>query len=1031
VLRELPATGFDQAPRLRGTRWQWWLGAALVACVALAAARSVDWTRIADATANVKAQPLVVPAAAALYAVAFLLRSIAWRLLMPSRPPLRDLVSNLHASLFLNHVLPFKAGEFARPLLAERHGVPGREAVATTAVARTLDFAALVCIAVATVPVAAGLTGLGLAILATGVAVSAAASGLVVLRFAPFAGETGLRRRLAAISDGLRAIPAPRIALAAPIVVASWLLEAGMVWSAALLLDQDITVRMAVGVTAATVACQAVHLTPGGLGLYEAAMTAALVSFGMPAQDALAVAVVSHGLKYAYSLAVGGPFALGEAVFLLRGRAGEAVKAASAIEVTAARLWNVLNEGKPFTPVFTSFVVFAWWGPGALSGGNWLRLGLAAATIIPLSLVFWRFPFPLRLRTALWLYLALFVALTQSVPTGPILLALGLYFAFTVVLWGTVYYHLRIGTKWSNGFRFARLVFENPDPTSGNFLEQAPKVFLLVCGFAYVANGNGATPSVLVLVSTAFIGLSALLVHRWFFTWPPALPQPRRSVAAPPSPAAGARRVIAIVIDGCRADRLLEANTPCIDRLRAEGADFRAMSTVYPARTVTCFSSMLTGAGPEQHGMASNFVPDLGVKCESVFDVLREAGKHGALVGIAHLVDAFGNRDVRPVTAVMDNDEIDGALVREGQRVLLEEDPDLLVLQLLSVDQTGHARGSYNAEYLAKVEETDARIDAFLRWCGERGFLEGATVILTADHGQGIGIGGHGYMTPPEVTIPCVLWGAGVPRLPTDFEPRFITDIAATICAQLGLRAPRASVGRDLLAARTPEHQRPVVFVMPARNEAANLASVFASIAATAIEPRRVIVVDDGSTDPTGEVARALGADVVRHDCPRGLGAAVRTGLAVARGREPPAVVDLDADGEYDGSESAKLLAPILSGEADYVLGKRTNARAGGMTFSRRVANRFFSIGVSVCAGRWVSDAQTGFRAFSPRAADVAEIVHDYNYAQVLTLNLLHKGMRMKEVPISYRRRGTGRSFVRAEYLWRAPLGMAREMLRG
>ena len=65
----------------------------------------------------------------------------------------------------------------------------------------------------------------------------------------------------------------------------------------------------------------------------------------------------------------------------------------------------------------------------------------------------------------------------------------------------------------------------------------------------------------------------------------------------------------------------------------------------------------------------------------------------------------------------------------------------------------------------------------------------------------------------------------------------------------------------------------------------------------------------------------------------------------------------------------------------------------------------------------------------SPRAVEVTEIVHDYNYAQVLTLDLLHKGMRMTEVPISYRRRQRGRSFVRAEYLWRVPLGIAREML--
>ena len=76
-----------------------------------------------------------------------------------------------------------------------------------------------------------------------------------------------------------------------------------------------------------------------------------------------------------------------------------------------------------------------------------------------------------------------------------------------------------------------------------------------------------------------------------------------------------------------------------------------------------------------------------------------------------------------------------------------------------------------------------------------------------------------------------------------------------------------------------------------------------------------------------------------------------------------------------------------------------------------------------------VTDGQTGFRAFSRRALECAEIIHDYNYAQVLTLDLLKKGMRMHEVPISYRFRTKGKSFINARYLWRVPVGMLREML--
>jgi glycosyltransferase involved in cell wall biosynthesis len=285
-------------------------------------------------------------------------------------------------------------------------------------------------------------------------------------------------------------------------------------------------------------------------------------------------------------------------------------------------------------------------------------------------------------------------------------------------------------------------------------------------------------------------------------------------------------------------------------------------------------------------------------------------------------------------------------------------------------------------------------------------------------------------MSPSEARIPCILWGAGIDAGRIDDDPAFITDLAPTICELLGIPAPRASVGRSLIAPR-PEAPRPIVFVIPARNEARNLPGVLAAVAESNLLPARVVVVDDGSTDGTAEVAHAAGALVVSHPRSRGLGAAYRTGLATARELHPRAVVCLDADGEYDAREAHRLLAPIDADEADYVLGSRFSPRADGMTLSRRVANRAFSLLLSVCAGRWIGDGQTGFRAFSPRAVEIAEIVHDYNYAQVLTLDLLRKGMRIREVPITYRRRVEGRSFVTASYLWRVPLGMLREMVRG
>ncbi len=687
-------------------------------------------------------------------------------------------------------------------------------------------------------------------------------------------------------------------------------------------------------------------------------------------------------------------------------------KAASRFEVVAARLWNVLNEGKPFTPVFVLGILGLLSLPHLTDATYWPQAGIALLALAPLFLIFYRFDFPIKLRIALWIFLGVFLAAFRFVDWTAVALVLGIYLTFTIFLWGTVYYHLRIGTPWTNFTRFWRLVLENPDPTSGNFLEQIPKVLLLVLAFRLIVENPGLDTVLAVEGFVLGLGIIALLAHQWFFTWPPAPSlTPTRLLAR--EGRRRCRRFIAIVIDGCRAYRLWEADTPCIDRLRREGADYVNTATVYPARTVTGFSSMFTGAPPKTHGMRSNFVPSLGVKCESIFDALHQAGMNGKLVGIAHLVDAFGD-NVETVTAVTHNDEIDDALAAKGKLVMERDDPDLLALQLLSVDQTGHARGSYNAEYLAKIEAADRIIEEFLDWCRERGYLEDATVLITSDHGQGIGIGGHGHMSPEEPHVPCFMWGAGV-ELAGQFDaPRLVMDVAPTIAYFLGFPPPAQSMGQVLGVVEEAEESKPLAVIVPAYNETENLPDTLARMPAGELDGMRVIVVDDGSTDGTAEVARRHGADlVVRHPVNRGLGAALRTGLAAARDLDARATVYVDADGEYPPEQIPDLLKPIETGEADYVMGSPYMRGQGGkrerQSFNLLIANIVFTGLLCVACGRRITDGQTGFRSFPRRTLECAEIIHDYNYAQVLTLDLLKKGMRLREVPISYRYRTRGK----------------------
>nr|WP_139378443.1 glycosyltransferase family 2 protein [Mesobacillus jeotgali] len=225
-----------------------------------------------------------------------------------------------------------------------------------------------------------------------------------------------------------------------------------------------------------------------------------------------------------------------------------------------------------------------------------------------------------------------------------------------------------------------------------------------------------------------------------------------------------------------------------------------------------------------------------------------------------------------------------------------------------------------------------------------------------------------------------------------------------------------------------------VIVFLPAFNEEESIGEVIGNIPRSfaGVDQVEVLVIDDGSTDGTVAEARKAGADhIISFEKNRGLGAAVREGLDACYKMGADVGVMIDADGEYPAWQIPDIVKPIINGETDYTMGSRFMGTIKGMKFHRRMGNYIFTFLQTLLLRKWLYDGQSGMRAFSRQVLKHAEIIHDYNYAQVLTLNLVRKGYRVLEVPIKYRVRTTGTSFISfKKYMTNVVPAVYREMTR-
>jgi glycosyltransferase involved in cell wall biosynthesis len=217
---------------------------------------------------------------------------------------------------------------------------------------------------------------------------------------------------------------------------------------------------------------------------------------------------------------------------------------------------------------------------------------------------------------------------------------------------------------------------------------------------------------------------------------------------------------------------------------------------------------------------------------------------------------------------------------------------------------------------------------------------------------------------------------------------------------------------------------RPALIVLvPAYNEVERIAEVItrlrdleAPLSEVGLE-LRVYVIDDGSTDGTRRAAEQSGADrVLRHRTNRGLGAAVRTGLVSARTDGAAIAIKFDADLQHDPRDILSLIQPILADEADVVYGDRSQGIEYAMPLLRRAGNLCFTRLMRSLTGWPLRDSQPGILALSHVYLDQFFLPGDYNYTQQILLDAYHKGMRFEHVPVTFRKRETGESFISLSY---------------
>lgn len=267
------------------------------------------------------------------------------------------------------------------------------------------------------------------------------------------------------------------------------------------------------------------------------------------------------------------------------------------------------------------------------------------------------------------------------------------------------------------------------------------------------------------------------------------------------------RHVLIVSIDGLRPDAIDAFEARTLRRLRSEGGHARDARTIFPSKTLPSHASMLTGVDPEEHGITwnSDRTGTVGVvRVPTVFEVADDAGLETAAFfskSKFHHLEREGSLDHSQAPARRHEHWLATRTVGDAVNYLRHRKPNLLFVHIGEPDYAGHSAGWMSRVYGWAVRRADGGVGRLLE-AAEDAFGRGNfTVIVTSDHGGHDRT--HGTSDPRDMSIPWIVWGAGVQ--PGEIAaPVRTTDTAATALWLLGVGVPPDWVGHAVAGAFTP-----------------------------------------------------------------------------------------------------------------------------------------------------------------------------------------------------------------------------------